>query len=223
LADIAQAGVDHVTFLYASTDAAIHDTLCGEGDHAAAVEVLTWLEENEVCAVAEVPLTQATLDTLDETVEALMPLGADNISFVAYVTTDTELAERDGIFAAAAMPQVATIGEEAAEDANARFIWNPPVQRNPAKTLMAQVQTGPRCSGDVAARVEPDGNVIPPRGPFESAGNLLTDSWETIWEHDVFRIYRERVEAPTRCDICPGLAICAADCPREPSGWAREV
>jgi radical SAM protein with 4Fe4S-binding SPASM domain len=69
--------------------------------------------------------------------------------------------------------------------------------------------------------VEPDGTVIPPRGPALSAGNLLNDAWDDIWNHEVFHIYREQVEAPTRCDICPGLTICAAACPREPEGWAR--
>jgi len=223
LADLAQAGVDHITFLYASTDAAMHDTLCGAGDHAAAIEVLTWLEKNQICAVAEVPLVQTTLNDLDDAIEALMPMGADNISFVAYVTTDADLAEQDGVFVADAMPQVATTVEEAAEMFNARFIWNPPVQRIPDQPLIAQVQAGPRCSGDVAVRVDTDGSVIPPRGPYQSAGNLLQDTWESIWDHEVFRIYRERVEAPTRCNICPGLSICAADCPREPAGWAQST
>jgi radical SAM protein with 4Fe4S-binding SPASM domain len=101
-------------------------------------------------------------------------------------------------------------------------MWNPPVQRVPDLPLADQVMKGPRCSGDVAVRVEADGTVIPPRGPYENAGNILQDSWDTIWNHEVFRIYRERVEAPTHCDICPGLVICAADCPREPAGWAQE-
>ena len=101
-------------------------------------------------------------------------------------------------------------------------MWNPPVQRAPNLPLTNQILNGPRCSGDVAVRVEADGTVIPPRGPYQSAGNVLQDSWDTIWNHEVFRIYRERVEAPTHCDICPGLVICAADCPREPAGWSQE-
>ena len=223
LSDLAQAGVDYITYIYASNDAALHDALCGEtpSDHAAAVELLRWLEENEVCAVAEIPLLKSTLDDLDETVATLMAQGVDNLSLVAYASTDAAIAEQGDIFLAEAMPQVATIVEEVTEEANARFIWNPPVQREPTQSLTAQVQAGPRCSGDVAVRVEPDGRVIPARGPRQSAGNLLTQPWDAIWEHDVFRIYRERVEAPTRCDICPGLTICAADCPKEPKGWSQ--
>jgi hypothetical protein len=29
------------------------------------------------------------------------------------------------------------------------------------------------------------------------------------------------VESDTHCGQCPGLAICAADCPRAPAGWAE--
>ncbi len=221
LNNLTQAGVDHVNFLYASNNPAVHDALCGDGDHAAAVGLLAWLEENQICAVAEIPLIQATLGTLNATIDTLMASGADNIAFVAYATADAALAAQDGVFAADAMPQVAAIVEDAADNAQARFIWDPPVQRDAALALAAQIQRGPRSSGDVAVRVEPDGSVIPPRGPYQSAGNILTATWDDIWNHDVFRVYRERVEAPTHCDICPGLSICAADCPREPAGWAQ--
>lgn len=217
------AGVDHLTFPYASLDATVHDTLLGPGDHAAAATLLTWLEEHGICANIEIPLLKTTLPGLEALIHDLLAQGADNFSFVAYVTADAALAEGDdGTLDADAMPQIAAIVEEIAQEVQARFIWEPPVERDPEKTLAAQVREGPRSSGDVSVRVEPDGRVIPPRGAYRSAGNLLTDSWETIWNDPAFRRYRERVAAPTRCEICPGLVICAADCPRERSGWAQK-
>ncbi len=236
LADLVQAGLDHMTIFYASTDAQIHDALFGEGDHASAVKVFNWLEANETCAIAQIPLVQSTLETLEATISKLMDLGADNLSFFALATAESEAnaarsgdlrrTEEGGLQQAEAITadgllQVASLVEETAYEVQARFIWEPPVQRNPTTPLVQQVREGPRCAGEVAIRVEPDGAVIPPRGPYQSAGNLLTDSWDTIWENEAFRVYRERVEAPTRCDRCPGLTICAADCPREPSGWAQ--
>ena len=221
LTELMQAGVDHVDFLYASHQPEVHDALCGEGDLTAARWLLDWLEENELCAVAEIPLVQATLDELEITVAELLDHGADNLSFVAYATTDPDLAIQDGIFAAPSMVQVAATVEEIAHMTQARFMWNPPVERDPRQPLASQIKAGPRCTGDVAIRVEPNGDVIPPRGPARSAGNILRDPWEAIWESEPFRAYRERVESPTRCDICPGLTICAADCPKNPAGWAR--
>jgi len=52
---------------------------------------------------------------------------------------------------------------------------------------------------------------------------VLKDEWQTIWQHEAFKRYRERVVAPTRCLDCPGLVICEADCPREQSGWAQGI
>ncbi len=218
LPDLLQAGVDYITLPYVSPEAAAHDALCGQGDHAAAHETFAWLEANEVCAVAELPLLTTTVPDLEATVEAVLNMGADNLVFVAYATV--EPSEDDPAIGAAGMPQVAAIVEETAHEHRARFLWSPPVERDPALPLAEQVCRGPRAVGDVAVRVEPDGEVIPPRGPCRSAGNLLRDPWEAIWEAEAFRVYRERVEAPTRCDICPGLTICAADCPREPRGWS---
>lgn len=221
LADLQQAGVDHITFPYAANDPEIHDALCGEGDFVSAMEMLMWLEEQQICAVVEIPLVQRALYVLADTVQTVLTMGADNLVFVAYTSLEDDRAREEGVFGPQAMPQVATSVEEVAEDSNARFLWAPPVQRDPGQTLAEQVQQGPRCYGDVAVRVEPDGRVIPARGAYESAGNLLDAPWDAIWEHEVFRDYREHVEAPTRCEVCPGLTICAAVCPREPAGWAQ--
>ncbi len=221
LAGLRQAGVDHITFIYAAAHADIHNALCGAGDHAAAIRVIDWLQANQTSAIAEVPLVRATLDRISSTVDALLENQIHNLAFVAYVTTDEALAEREEIFTQKSMAQVATTVEETADMAQARFIWDPPIERDPKVTLSEQVRRGPRCTGDVAVRVEPSGEVIPPRGRYRSAGNLLRETWDDIWNDEVFRRFRELVESPTRCEVCPGLAICAADCPRDPQGWAR--
>lgn len=219
LSELVMVGVDHVTVPYASHDAATHAALLGAGDHAATTDLFAWLETNGVCAVAEVPLVEATLASLESTVISLLEMGADNIVFVAYVTTDPALSDHTAFFAEA-MPQVANRVEEVAHSAQARFIWAPPMARDPALSLKAQIRQGPRCVGDVAVRVEPGGSVIPPRGRYHTAGNILEDEWDAIWQHEAFRAYRERVEAPDRCAICPDLLICAAGCPGDPRTWA---
>ena len=219
--DIAMAGVDHITVLYASSDAAIHDALLGAGDHDLMNNLYQTIQENEVSAVAEIPLVESTFDTLRTTVDTLFEAGVHNYSFFAVVAPDEMTdEERDGALTAQAMPQTADWVEEIAEEADVRFLWQPPIQRNPQVSLAEQVKQGPRCTGDAAVRIEPNGDVIPPRGAYQSAGNILKIEWQTIWQHEAFKRYRERVAAPTRCLDCPGLVICEADCPREQHGWA---
>jgi radical SAM protein with 4Fe4S-binding SPASM domain len=158
---------------------------------------------------------------LSKTLLLLQSHGIHTFAFFAIVAPDgMSDGERAGALTAQAMPQTADRVEEMADNLAVRFIWLPPVQRDPTLTLAEQLRQGPRCAGDISARVEPDGRLIPPRGPYHSAGNVLTDEWPAIWQHDAFTRYRERVAAPTRCAECPGLALCAADCPREAAGWA---
>lgn len=218
LEDLVQAGIDHITAYYASARPAVHDALFGDGDHAAAVSMFERTEALELADVAHIPLIYPTLDGFDTTLRAMQALGVPNANFyaVAAVAEDAH-----GAIPAQAMPQVASDVEDEADAAEVRYQWEPPVLRDPAVPLAEQVRRGPRCSSDLAVRIEPDGSVIPPRGPRTVAGNLLQEDWAVIWQRDAFLRYRQRIESPTRCGTCPGLAICAADCPREPVGWSQ--
>ncbi len=222
--DLALAGVDHLTVPFVCINPEIHDALFGVGDWNAARETITAAFRQEVCAVAEVALVENSLDMLEETLGALMALGVMTVSCFAIAVPDEIPAEkRAGAIGAKGLPQVAAQVEESAREAGLHFMWQPPVRKHEETSLVEQVRLGPRCSGDVSIRVEPDGSVIPPRGPYRSAGNLLTDSWETIWQNEDFCLYREKVDAPKPCEVCPGLSVCVAGCPAEPRSWAEQI
>lgn len=219
LDDMIEAGLDHLTLPYASRQPALHDALFGEGDHALAEALFMRTEALALADVAQVPLIEATVDHLDETLARLLALGVANAQFFALAAPD---GDSNGAIPVAGMAQMAAAVEEAAEQAAVLYQWQPPVARTPNLSVAEQLRLGPRCTSDVAIRVEPDGTVIPPRGPRRIAGNLLRDQWSTIWQDAAFKAYRSRIERPTHCLTCPGLAICAADCPREPAGWSQE-
>jgi radical SAM protein with 4Fe4S-binding SPASM domain len=225
IADMAAAGLDHIDVYCLAAGDEVHDALAGAGDHKMAVRALAAALNQEVCPVAQLALVRPTLPTIGQTLESLAKHGLANAGVFAVATADAAEVSA-GPLLAHELPPVARRVEESAERLGMRLLWQPTVRYDPARLLGQQVCRGPRSSGDVAIRVEPDGSVIPARGPFCPAGNLLSDDWETIEHSDVFLRYRRRVESDTHCDQCPGLAICAADCPREPSGWAdaeREV
>jgi radical SAM protein with 4Fe4S-binding SPASM domain len=221
LNDMALAGLDHCCLLFIAADDAVHDAVCGSGDYATALALFESIQANEVAPVAEVPLFGSTIAALESTLDRLQQIEVTNVNFLVIAAENDMPAEQrsDGLLASS-LPQVADLVEEMAAEMDVRFIWQPPVRRDPALTIPEQVRLGPRCTADVSIRVETNADVIPPRGPNIAAGNLLRDDWEKIWANAAFVRYRERVELPTRCEECPGLAICAADCPREPAGWS---
>jgi radical SAM protein with 4Fe4S-binding SPASM domain len=216
--ELAAAGVDHINLLYLSCSADMHNAIAGVGDHAATLQAFEHVRANEVCTVAEVGLIEPTLDTLEETVEALREADVTNIAFFALATDDPR--QEPSALEAGQLLQAAEMIEELADSIGVRHLWYPPQRRAVGVPLAEQVRQGPRTSGDHAIRVENDGSVFVARGPWTAVGNILHDPWETIAANETYEAYRKRVQTDTHCDECPGLAICAADCPRTPTGWA---
>jgi radical SAM protein with 4Fe4S-binding SPASM domain len=219
--DLAAAGADHANVLLLSASAEMHDSLTRPGDHASALDALKRTAEAEVCPMAEIALVRPTLDALDDTVRFLAEQNLHNVGVFA-LATDNDEAPGDAL-RADELVQAAQLVEELAEELDVRCLWYAPTRCDPGGSLAEQIIRGARTSGDLAVRVEADGAVLPGRGPRNSGGNLLEDTWEMIHNSSAFRAYRQRVEHETHCDECPGLAICAADCPRNPEGWATEA
>ncbi len=220
----AMAGLDHLDLLYVSASPEAHDEIAGEGDYEMVWSGFDQCLALELCPVAQMPLIQSNTEELDEMLLGLQQRGIGNLVFFALACPDDdELAQAAGALPARALPQVATIMIEAAEDTEARYLWAPPVRFDNSKSLAEQVRVGPRTAGDVAIRVEADGRVFPARGGRICAGDLLTQPWLDIWNHEGFTRYRERLQAPTRCSDCPDLEICIADCPKDPRGWSDDT
>lgn len=220
----AAAGLDALAVLFASREAALHDELVGAPDHLATVAAFTACREVELCPVAKVPLVDANVDELEDIVGRLVEQDVRNLSVFAVACPDDDAqSEAAGALPARMLPQVATMITECAEQTGVRFIWEPPVRFDARRSLADNIVAGPRASGDVSIRVEADGAVYPARGPRACAGNVLTQEWAEVWGHECFRRYRETVEAPSRCDVCPGLAICAPACPKDTAGWSDDT
>ena len=217
--DLAQAGLDHLDIYCLSIDERIHDSLLGKNDCKLAVKALVMAQKREVCPVAVIALVKPTLATIDGTLAAIADHGVANACLFAIATTDPA-EQTSGALLADELVQAAAMAEETAERYHLRLLWYPPVRYNPELPLGDQIVRGPRTSGDSAIRVDPDGYVIPARGPYHSPGNIVKESWDVIAKRAVYTDYWRRLQADTHCPTCPGLAICAADCPRNPEGWA---
>ena len=222
--EAAMAGLDHLDLLYISNDPDRHNAIAGEHDHDNVLDRFEQCHDLELCPLAQVPLIASNADEADEIASALAEEFVTNLVFFALACPDDdEAAQAAGALPARALPQVALLIEETAEDAYGRYLWAPPVRFDNSRSLAEQGCAGPRTAGDIAIRVAADGAVYPARGPADCAGNILTDTWEQIWGSDCFNRYRERLKAPDRCKDCPDLEICAANCPKDPEGWSDDT
>ncbi|MBM3500048.1 MAG: hypothetical protein FJX74_15415 [Armatimonadetes bacterium] len=222
--EAAMAGLDFLKLILLSAEGAEQDAVLGDGDHEALLQALAACHDLELCPVAQVPLTDASADGIPEIVEFAAAQGLANLEFFAIACPESgSPADAAGALPAQALPQVATQIAECADECGARFLWAPPVRFDPARSVADHVRAGPRAGAEASIRVEADGTVYAPRGPREPCGNLLRQSWETIWGHGAFARYREGLAAVSRCPTCPGLQLCAAACPKDPTGWSDDA
>lgn len=68
-------------------------------------------------------------------------------------------------------------------DMNLSLIWDLPVPYSPLNPVSLEVEPEevPQGAGSAWLYVEPDGDVLPGQGINDVLGNLLEDSWDTIW------------------------------------------
>ncbi len=213
---LAMAGLDHLDLLWSGVDPQMHEDLFGEGDLAHAERLLALCHDLELFPIAVMPLLGAILDDLDDLGRVLAKHRIE--ALVAYAITDEDGQGR--ALSSIELPQVATSLEEVAEHGNINLVWAAPEERDPSITLVEQVAAGPRAAGEACIRIEADGRVIAPNGPATMAGNLFDDPWEKIWQAPIFHHWRTSVDDPPRCTMCPGLALCAAGCPKDRATWA---
>jgi radical SAM protein with 4Fe4S-binding SPASM domain len=218
--DLVAAGLDHIEIYCFSHRDEIHDALGGGGDHERAVRALAVIQKFDICPVAQIALVRSTLATIEPTLASLAEHGLRDVHLFAIASTEAADAVA-GVLLAHELPPAAQRIEKLAERLNLRLLWQPTLRFTPEEPLGEQACRGPRSSGDTAIHVEPDGSVFLARGPFRPAGNVVSDDWSVIEQSEVYQAYHRRVTSDTHCSTCPGLAICAADCPRDPEGWAE--
>ena len=71
-----------------------------------------------------------------------------------------------------------------------RFLWYTPTEY--CRFSPFEIGIGvKRCNaGEYSICIEPNGDVLPCQSYYVSAGNLLSDPWESIWESELFRSFR---------------------------------
>jgi hypothetical protein len=223
IGELAAAGLDHLDVTILSCDPDVHDGLTAAGDRAEAMEAIASARENEVCPVAEIALVRQTMTTIDETIEWLGGLEINNAAVFGIATAEAAAPGAPSTgepIRAGDLPRAAHWIDEAADVYGLRLLCYPTLRFDPGRPLADQIAAGPRTSGDAAIRVEPGGAVIPPRGPYQSAGNLLQEEWATIRGGEVFQRYLRQLE-PDPGDEGVGHLARAAFCPRDPSHWAE--
>jgi radical SAM protein with 4Fe4S-binding SPASM domain len=213
LDELLQAGLDHIQITLESHDAAIHDRMVGvEGAWQETVEGIRAAVAADVYMMTNTTMTTENVGGIEETIAFAASLGVPTFGCNSLIYSGAAVAVGSGIPEGELQPILERV-KATTEARRMRLIWYTPTQY--CEFDPTGLELG--IKGCTAARynmcVEPSGDVIPCQSYFVALGNILTDTWETIWEHELARHLRNRDSRMEKCYGCPDQVLCGGGCP----------
>ncbi len=207
------AGLDHAQITVESHDAGIHDGMVhARGAWAETVAGLKNALASKLFVMTNTTLLENNSGQLQATLEFLAETGVPTIGLNALIysgrgaSVGTGLAEKD-------LPPLLERARSFTGAHGQRLIWYTPTQYCHFDPLQMELGVKGCTAALYNMCVEPDGSVIPCQSYYTPVGNLLSDPWERIWNHELSLSLRERRDLPEACTACALVQECGGGCP----------
>ena len=210
---LVDAGLDHIQITLESHNPEIHDEMVNH--RGAWKQTISGLENalhSSLFVMTNTTMLRNNQASLGGTLDYLSELGVPTVGLNALIyagrgkDVGTGLTEDD-------LKPLLKLAQEKTTRSGQKLIWYTPTlycHFNPLEMDLG-------IKGCTAALynmcIEPDGGVIPCQSYYHQLGNILFDSWRSIWEHDLSLELRERRYVPGECRTCSLLEECGAGCP----------
>lgn len=214
---LVDAGLDFAQITLESHDPKVHDQITSvKGSWKETVEGIKTLVPTPIYITTNTTLNKYNAKDFLKTVEFLHELGVEafGCNSLIYSGSAPKIASEFALKIddlKELLPQI----QVKARQLGMKFLWYTPTQY----CQLNPVNLGLGVKSCSAARVNmcvgPSGEVYPCQSYFKSVGNILTDSWEKIWNNPLCVSIRKREYAPDKCAACPELTICGGGCPLE--------
>lgn len=210
---LVDAGLDHVQVTLESCDADVHDRMVrARGAYAQTIAGLKNALAGRLYVMTNTTMLQTNVHTLPATLDALADIGVPTVGLNALIHSGSGLTVGAGL-AESELPPLLDMAIRKTTARGQRLVWYTPTQYcrfNPLK-----LDLGPKgCTAALYSMcVEPNGDVLPCQSYYHPVGNLLTDDWSSIWDHELCVQLRERRNLPAKCDGCSLVAECGGGCP----------
>ncbi|HSR47733.1 MAG TPA: radical SAM protein [Anaerolineales bacterium] len=213
---LVQSGLDHVQITLESRRQDVHDRMVrAPGAWNQTVAGIRNALEAGLFVMTNTTLLADNAGHILETIDYLADLGVPTIGVNALIHAGHGQRVGTGLPEASLGPLLARVRART-EEHQQRLIWYTPTQYCHFDPVEAELGV----KGCTAARynmaIEPDGAVLPCQSYYQPVGNILTDRWETIWNHELSIWLRERRYMAEGCRTCALVEECGGGCPLSP-------
>jgi len=213
LRQLVEAGLDHVQITVESHNPEIHDSMVGcRGAWNQTIAGLRNALDTPLFVMTNTTMLRTNSPYLAETLEFLANLGVPTVGLNALIYSGRGLTVRTGL-PESELPSLLEVAREHTEVHGQRLIWYTPTQYCYFDPMQLELGVKGCTAALYNMCIEPDGNVIPCQSYYQPLGSMLTDSWESIWNHDMAISLRERRYIQEKCTDCVLLSECGGGCP----------
>lgn len=214
---LADAGLNHVQVTLGSHIPEVHNAMMGAEAFRQTVRGIQNAIKSSVHVITNTTLMRCNMDHVEEIIDYLYELGIRTFAMNGMIYSGGGFSDPNSIPEEEMPPLLVRVRDHAA-DLGMRFLWYTPTEY--CRMSPVELEIGAkRCNaGEYSMCVEPNGDILPCQSFYTSAGNILHDPWEDIWNGELFRSFRDREDdprwagLPEKCWECPDLPLCGGGC-----------
>ena len=210
---LVEAGLDHVQITVESCNAEVHDHMMrAKGAHRQTIEGLKNVLVSPLYVMTNTTMLRTNVETIPDTLDFLADLGVPTIGLNALIYSGNGLTVGTGLAEGELQP-ILDIAISKTEAHGQKLIWYTPTQYCQFDPTQQNLGVKGCTAALYSMCIESNGDVLPCQSYYTSLGNMLTDDWDSIWNHELSVRLRERKGLPAKCDGCGLLAECGGGCP----------
>ncbi len=207
------AGLDHVQITVESCDEQIHDTMMrAKGAHRQTIQGLKNVLATRLYVMTNTTMLRTNVHKIPDTLDFLAELGVPTIGLNALIYAGQGLTVGTGLHESELQP-ILDMAVKRTSEHGQRLIWYTPTQYCNFDPTQSNLGVKGCTASLYSMCIESNGDVIPCQSYYHSLGNLLTDPWDSIWNHKLSVKLRERQGLPAKCEGCPIVVECGGGCP----------
>ena len=221
---LVDAGLDHVQITVESCVPEIHDEMMRtKGAFKQTITGLNNTLATKLYVMTNTTMLRTNVHTIPATLDFLAENGIPTVGLNALILSGHGLTVGTGLHESELQPILDMATRKTAERGQ-KLIWYTPTQYCQFDPTANNLGVKGCTAALYSMCIESNGDVLPCQSYYHSLGNILNDTWDSIWNHKLSTQLRERQNLPFKCETCSLVAECGGGCPlqfenhREQSG-----
>jgi len=213
LDQLISAGLDHIQITLESSNAQTHDLMV---NHAGAwretVAGIKNVLRREVYMMTNTTMLKTNHSEIPQTLDFLAELGVPTVGLNALIYSGKGKEVGTGLSETRLSPLL-EIAKEKTSKNNQKLIWYTPTHYCRFNPITHELGVKGCTAALYNMCIEPNGDVLPCQSYYHPLGNILSNTWDSIWNHDLSVKLRERKDLPLKCYQCELVQECGGGCP----------